>query len=49
MCECSVGAQGRPPQNMSQGHIIFELKLLTKWIMQEEHFDLSFCLPESRK
>ena len=33
-----VGAKGRPPQNVPQGHMAyFELKLLKKYSMVEEH------------
>ena len=41
--EGSVGAQGRPPQNVPQRHMdYFELKLLNKQPMQERHSDLLY-------
>ena len=48
--EETIGALGRPPQNVPQWHIdYFELKLLKKQPMQGGCSHSPFCLPESRK
>ena len=46
----SVGAHGRPPPNVPQGHIYyFELQLLKKRPMQEGHSDTSVSLKAGNK